>query len=237
MRPFDATFLIFSDFMRGCLRLSALMRLPVIHLLSHDSIFLGEDGPTHQPIEQSMSLRMIPNLHVVRPADANETVGAWSLALRRKRGDGPTAILLTRQNLPVLEGSRTDIDQGAYVVWEPEGATASDLDGILIATGSEVSLAVEAAQRLHADGTGVRVVSMPCWEAFAAQDQAYRDQVLPPAVTRRLSIEAGTTLGWDRYACAQHGIDRFGASAPAEDLAETFGFTVPAVVAHYRALS
>jgi transketolase len=236
VRPFCATFLIFSDFMRGCVRLSALMRLPVVFVLSHDSIFLGEDGPTHQPIEQCMSLRMIPNLHVVRPADANETVGAWSLALRRRRGDGPTAILVTRQDLPTLATSRTNIDQGAYVLWQPAQTAASDLDGILIATGSEVWLALDAAQQLHAQGKAVRVVSMPCWEAFAAQDPGYRDEVLPPTVRRRLSVEAGVTMGWDRYASAQHGIDRFGASAPAEQLAEVFGFTVDAVVAHYLKL-
>lgn len=236
LRPFDATFLIFSDFMRGAVRLSALMELPVVHVLSHDSIFLGEDGPTHQPVEQCMSLRMIPNLHVVRPADANETVGAWRLALERKIGDGPTAILVTRQGLPGLEHSRRDISQGAYTVWEPEGAGPT-LDGILLATGSEVSLAIEAATRLSAQGKAVRVVSMPCWEAFEAQDGAYKESVLPAAVTRRLSIEAGTTLGWARYAAAQHGIDTFGASAPIKELSEQFGFTPEAVVAHYLDLS
>jgi transketolase len=233
VRPFDATFLIFSDFMRGCLRLSALMKLPVIHVFSHDSIFLGEDGPTHQPIEQCMSLRLIPNLWVVRPADAKETVGAWALGLQRKLGDGPTAILVTRQGLPTLECSKTDISRGAYVLWEPEGTTASDLHGVLVATGSEVPMALEAAHRLHAQGKAVRVVSMPCWEAFAIQDQSYRDAVLPPQVTRRLSIEAGTTLGWDRWARHQQGIDRFGASAPAQSLAELFGFTPAAIVATY----
>ena len=233
VRPFDATFLVFSDFMRGCVRLSALMKLPVIHVFSHDSIFLGEDGPTHQPIEHCMSLRMIPNLWVVRPGDAKETVGAWALGMSRKLGDGPTAILVTRQGLPTLEHSRTDISCGAYVLWEPEGVAVSELHGLLIATGSELSLALEAAQRLHAQGKAVRVVSMPCWEAFAMQDEAYRDSVLPPAVTRRLSIEAGTTLGWDRWARHQQGIDRFGASAPAQVLAEMFGFTTDAIVAQY----
>jgi transketolase len=237
VRPFDATFLIFSDFMRGCLRLSALMRLPVVHVLSHDSFFLGEDGPTHQPIEQCMSLRMIPGLHVVRPADAKETLGAWVHALSRRIGDGPTAILVSRQNLPVLEESRTDVSMGAYVLWEPPGVTASDLDGILIATGSEVALAREAALCLHEKGRAVRVVSMPCWELFAAQPSAYQDEVLPPRVTRRLSVEAGVTLGWQRWAAAQHGIDRFGASAPAEALAEYFGFTAAALVEHYLSLS
>jgi transketolase len=233
MRTFDATFLIFSDFMRGAVRLSSLMRLPIVHVFSHDSVFLGEDGPTHQPIEQCMSLRMIPNLWVVRPADANETVGAWQLALQRKLGDGPTAILVTRQGLPVLAGSRRDVSQGAYVVWEPDAVTPADLHGIIVATGSEVALAVAAAEQLHARGKAVRVVSMPCWEAFEAQSPTYRDSVLPPAITRRLSLEAGTTLGWDRFTRYHYGIDTFGASGPIEALAEHFGFTPQAVVAHY----
>jgi transketolase len=236
LRPFDATFLIFSDFMRGALRLSALMKLPVVHVLSHDSVLLGEDGPTHQPIEQCMSLRLIPHLHVVRPADANETIGAWLHALSRKRGDGPTAILVTRQGLPVLEHARRDVSCGAYVLWQPEGVAAAELHAILIATGSEVSLALEAAKRLVAEGRPTRVVSMPCWEAFEAQSAAYRDEVLPPAITRRLSLEAGTTQGWARWAAHQHGIDDFGASAPAEALAACFGLTVEAVVERVRGL-
>ncbi len=229
LRPFDATFLIFSDFMRGAVRLAALQHLPVVHIFSHDSIFLGEDGPTHQPVEQCMSLRMIPNLYVVRPADAKETVGAWKLAMERT--DGPTAILLTRQGLPVQVHTKDDITQGAYVVHEPEGG--GDLHGILVATGSEVALALEAATRLEAQGKRVRVVSMPCWKAFESQDDAYRSSVLPQSVTRRLSIEAGVSLGWQRYAAHHHGLDRFGASAPMATLAEKFGFTVDAVVAHY----
>ncbi len=233
MRPFDATFLIFSDFMRGAVRLSALQHLPVVHIYSHDSIFLGEDGPTHQPIEQTMSLRMIPNLHVMRPADANETVGAWVHAM--KRTDGPTAILLTRQDVPVLEGSQRDVSKGAYVVHEPSGD--GELHGILVATGSEVSLAVEVAGRLEAQGKRTRVVSMPCWKAFDAQSDDYKESVLPNAVTRRLSIEAGVGLGWERYASQHQGIDRFGASAPAEVLAEQFGFTANAVLARYLDLA
>ncbi|MCR9159905.1 MAG: transketolase [Nannocystaceae bacterium] len=233
MRPFDATFLIFSDFMRGAVRLSALQHLPVVHIYSHDSVFLGEDGPTHQPIEQTMSLRMIPNLHVMRPADANETVGAWVHAL--KRTDGPTAILLTRQGVPVLEGSKRDVSKGAYVVHEPAGE--GELHGILVATGSEVSLAVEVAGRLEAQGKRTRVVSMPCWKAFEAQSDDYKESVLPRAVTRRLSVEAGVGLGWERYASAHQGIDRFGASAPAGVLAEQFGFTPNAVLARYLDLA
>ncbi|MCA9652091.1 MAG: transketolase [Myxococcales bacterium] len=236
LRPFDATFLIFSDFMRGALRLSALMRLPVVHVLSHDSIFLGEDGPTHQPIEQCMSLRLVPHLHVVRPADANETVGAWIHALQRKRGDGPTAILVSRQDLPVLEHGRRDVSRGAYVLWEPAKVAVADLHAIVIATGSEVSLALEAAHRLHEVGLPLRVVSMPCWEAFEAQDQAYRDEVLPPSITRRISVEAGVTVGWGRWASHHVGIDDFGASAPAEVLAEHFGLTPEALIERIRAL-
>ncbi len=233
LRPFDATFLIFSDFMRGAVRLAALQHLRVVHIFSHDSIFLGEDGPTHQPIEQTMSLRMIPNLNVVRPADANETVGAWRMAMQRV--DGPTAILLTRQDLPVLEGSRRDISCGAYVVFEPEGE--GELHGMLLATGSEVSLAVEVAQRLQAQGKRTRVVSMPCWKAFEAQDADYKESVLPKAVRRRLSVEAGVGLGWSRYAEHHQSLDRFGASAPMEVLAERFGFTADAVLARYLDLS
>jgi transketolase len=236
LRPFDATFLIFSDFMRGALRLSALMRLPVVHVFSHDSVLLGEDGPTHQPIEQCMSLRLIPRLHVVRPADANETIGAWLHALSRKRGDGPTAILVTRQGLPVLEHGRRDVSCGAYVLWQPEGVATADLHGILVATGSEVSLALAAAQRLAAEGLPLRVVSMPCWEAFETQSEAYRSEVLPPAITRRLSIEAGITQGWARWAAHQHGLDDFGLSAPAEALAEHLHLTVDAIVERVRRL-
>ncbi len=233
--PFDATFLVFSDFMRGCIRLSALMRLPVVHVFSHDSVFLGEDGPTHQPIEHAMSLRMIPNLHVVRPADATETVAAWKHAL--SRADGPTAILVTRQGVPVLPSSRDDISRGAYPVWEPELGASDPLDGLLLATGSEVWVAIEAAQFLQADhGRRVRVVSMPCWEAFEVQDEAYRESVLPAAVDRRLSVEAGVTLGWQKYASHHIGIDRFGASAPASVLAQKFGLTPTHVVQKFLAM-
>jgi transketolase len=236
LRPYDATFLIFSDFMRGALRLSALMKLPVIHLLSHDSFWVGEDGPTHQPIEQTMSLRLIPGLRVVRPADARETVGAWQLALARR--DGPTAILLTRQNLPVLAQTRPEgVAEGAYVLWEPPGTTVAELAAVVIATGSEVELALAAAQALHAEGRHVRVVSMPSWSDFAAQPPAARDAVIPTAVPVRLSVEAGVTLGWERWATHHIGLDRFGASAPGEALAEHFGFTAAAVTARLLELT
>ncbi len=231
VRCFDATFLVFSDFMRGALRLSALMGLPVTHIFTHDSFYLGEDGPTHQPVEHAMSLRAIPGLHVVRPADARETVGAWRLAM--ERGDGPTALLLTRQGIATMPGSRDDITCGAYILRDaPDG----DPEGILVATGSEVSLALRVAEQLEKEGRSLRVVSMPCWEAFALQSREYQEEVLPPRITRRLAIEAGITLGWDRYASAAVGIDHFGASAPAADLEREFGFTAEAVAQRYRQL-
>jgi transketolase len=236
LRVFDATFLIFSDYMRGAIRLSALMGLPVIHVFSHESFWLGEDGPTHQPIEQCMSLRMIPQLDVIRPADARETAGAWRHALSRKIGDGPTAILVTRQNLPTLAETREDISCGAYVLWDPPGTDAQQLDGILIATGSEVSLALSVAQKLRAEGRAVRVVSMPCWELFERSDRAWQDKVLPPSIRKRMSIEAGATLGWQKWAPHNFGVDHFGASAPGEDVAKEFGFTVDNIAARWLAL-
>ena len=235
-RPYVATFLVFSDFMRGAIRLAALMRLPVIYVLSHDSFWVGEDGPTHQPIEHTMALRLIPELWVIRPGDARETAGAWRIALSRGLGAGPTAILATRQDLPVLAETREDISAGAYVLWEPEGAQVADLDGILIATGSELAATLAAARALAERGRALRVVSMPCWEAFEAQPASYREAVLPPSLSRRLAVEAGSTLGWSRYAAHAQGIDHFGASAPGEELAERFGFTAPAIVERYLAL-
>jgi len=232
LRVYGATFLVFSDFMRGCVRLSALMGLPVTYVFSHDSVWLGEDGPTHQPIEHVMSLRMIPNLHVVRPGDPRETVGAWKHAMTRT--DGPTAIIVTRQGLPTLTGSREDISQGAYAVWEAPGE--GDLHGIFVSTGSEVSLCVDAAVALAKESIRVRVVSMPCWRAFEDQPQTVRDDVLPPSIQRRLSVEAGTTIGWAKYASAQHGIDRFGASAPGAVVARELGMHVDAVVARFKSL-
>ena len=226
LRPYGGTFLIFSDYMRPAMRLAALMGLPTLYILTHDSIFLGEDGPTHQPISQLLSLRSIPGLTVLRPGDANETAAAWRVALENT--SGPTALALTRQSLPTLEGTAEKaadgVARGAYVV--------SDCDGepqvLLIATGSEVSLAV-AAQALLADkGVAARVVSMPCWSLFDAQDATYRESVLPNSVTRRLAIEAGSPMGWHKYVGGQGdilGIDGFGASAPMADLAEHYGFT------------
>jgi transketolase len=230
LRPYGGTFLIFSDYMRPPIRLAALRSLPTLYVFTHDSIFLGEDGPTHQPIAQLAALRAIPRLDVIRPADANETSAAWAAALARR--DGPSALVLTRQGLPILEGTREHaregVARGGYIVRDSE----SDPELLLIATGSEVHLAVGAAERLAADGVAARVVSLPSWSRFAAQDRSYRDTVLPPSVHRRLAIEAASPFGWERWVGdrgAIHGIDGFGASAPYQDLAKEYGFTVDAV--------
>jgi transketolase len=235
LKPYGGTFLIFSDYMRPALRLAALMQVPSIFVFTHDSIFLGEDGPTHQPISQLMALRMIPGLQVIRPADGNETAAAWKLALEAK---GPTAFALTRQNLPILpldaDKVRAGVERGAYVVADAEGAEL-----ILLATGSEVSLALEAHKKLAEEGIASRVVSMPCWSLFEAQDKTYRDAVLPPAKRKRLAIEAGATLGWQKWVGLDGdviGMDGYGASAPAKDLAKHFGFTADNVVARAKAL-
>lgn len=230
LRPYAATFLIFVDYMRPAVRLAALMEQPAIFVFTHDSIFLGEDGPTHQPISQLMGLRTIPGLTVLRPADANETVAAWKVALQTT--SGPTALVLTRQKLPVLDVPKSTVDEGVprggYVVADSEAPQV-----LLIATGSEVSLAVEAHATLAERGVQSRVVSMPSWDRFAAQEESYREQVLPSSIRRRLAIEAGTTHGWHRFVGLDGdvlGIDSFGASAPAKNLAEHFGFTAQEVV-------
>ncbi|WP_426687528.1 transketolase [Rhodanobacter ginsengiterrae] len=236
--PFDATFLIFSDYMRPSIRLAALMGLHVVHVFTHDSIALGEDGPTHQPIEQLASLRAIPNLTLIRPADANETAVAWKVAVASKKH--PVLLALTRQNVPTLDrtqhASADGLRQGAYVLREADSGK-SQL--ILIASGSEVGLILAAADKLRADGVAVRCVSMPSWELFDQQPQGYRDVVLPPDVTARLAVEMGVTQGWDRYVGAHGdvlGIDHFGASAPADKLLQEFGFTVDNVVKRAKAL-
>jgi len=229
LRVFGATFLIFSDYMRPSVRLAALMKQPVAYIWTHDSIGVGEDGPTHQPVEQVMTLRMIPNMTLIRPADANETVEAWRSALRHTTG--PVGLALTRQKLPVLDPAKAKgAARGAYVLEEASAAPRL----LLLATGSEVHLAVAARAELEAAGVPTRVVSMPSWELFAQQPAAYRDEVLPAAVTARVSVEAGVTFGWERWiGCkgASVGLDHFGASAPAEVLFEKFGFTVANVVA------
>jgi len=228
LRVFGATFLIFSDYMRPSVRLAALMGLPVNYVWTHDSIGVGEDGPTHQPIEQIMSLRMIPNMTVIRPADANETVEAWRSAMKRTKG--PVGLALTRQKLPVLDPKvAKGAAQGAYILCE----ASAEPKLILLATGSEVHLAVEARTRLEAEGIPTRVVSMPCWEIFNEQPASYREQVLPAKVKARVSIEAGITFGWERWVGdggASIGLDHFGASAPAEIIFEQFGLTVDNLV-------
>ncbi len=236
VRAFGATFLIFSDYMRPSIRLASLMGLPVVYVFTHDSIGVGEDGPTHQPVEQVMSLRLIPNLRVLRPADATETVEAWRLALARQ--DGPTVLALTRQKLPVLDRAKLQpaagVARGGYVLAGAPGTPKV----LLIASGSEVHLALAAKERLDAEGIGSRVVSMPSLELFLAQPRAYRDEVLPPSVRARVVVEAGVSLGWERIAGDRGhiiGLDRFGASAPAELLFERFGFSVDAVVAAAKA--
>ncbi|MDD5263691.1 MAG: transketolase [Candidatus Bipolaricaulis sp.] len=235
--PYTATFLAFADYMRAPIRLAALSRYPTIFVFTHDSIGVGEDGPTHQPVEQLMSLRLIPGLVVLRPADANETAQAWRVALERR--DGPTVLVLTRQNLPVLDRSQTraaDVRRGAYILWD----SASAPQVILVATGSEVSLAMGAAKSLAAAGPRVRLVSMPSWELFERESVEYRDSVLPPAISARVSVEAGRTLGWERYVGDRGvalGVDQFGASAPAGEVFEKLGLTVDAVVAAARRLA
>lgn len=231
--PYAGTFLIFSDYCKAALRLSALMKTRVIYVFTHDSIGVGEDGPTHQPVEQLLALRSIPGFTVLRPADANETAAAWKVALTRK---GPVALALTRQNLPVLDpaahGIAQGVPRGAYVLAETPGRAA---DVVLVATGSEVSLALEARAKLAQEGVEARVVSMPSWELFDEQDAAYRASVLPAGVPK-LAVEAGTPRGWREYADAVIGMGRFGASAPGKVLFEKFGFTAENVAAKAKAL-
>ncbi|MHB8827937.1 MAG: transketolase [Syntrophales bacterium] len=237
--PFTATFFTFADYMRPSMRLAALMGLRVIYIFTHDSIGVGEDGPTHQPVEHLMSLRVMPNLTVIRPADANETIEAWRVALENVCG--PTALVLTRQNLPVadrlLVGAADGVRSGGYVFWDSaEGETPQV---VLIGTGSELQLAVEAGKTLAEEGIRVRVVSLPCWELFDAQTEEYRDAVLPPAVKTRVAVEAGATIGWEHYVGAEGavvGIDHFGASAPYQVLYEKFGITAARVAAEARRL-
>ncbi|MEO7916731.1 MAG: transketolase [Dokdonella sp.] len=236
--PYDATFLTFSDYMRPPIRLAALMGLHVIHVYTHDSIALGEDGPTHQPVEQIASLRAIPNLIVIRPGDANETAVAWRVAIESK--GCPIALIFSRQAVATLDrekyASAEGLRKGAYIL---QDATAAEPDLILIGTGAETGLVVKAADMIRASGVGVRIVSMPSWELFEAQPQAYRDLVLPPTVTARLAVEAAVSQGWDRYV-GQHGaviaVDRFGASAPGDEVLEHFGFSVANVCAKAQAL-
>ena len=234
--PYCATFLVFADYMRAAIRLSALSQAGVIYVMTHDSVALGEDGPTHQPVETIASLRAIPNLLVIRPADGNETSGAYKVAIKAASENRPTLMAFSRQNLPQLAGSTIDnVAKGAYILSDSDGTP----DIILIGTGGELHLCVDAAQKLQAEGKKVRVVSMPCWELFDEQDEAYRESVLPKAVTKRLVVEAASSFGWCRYLGnegAMISIDRFGVSAPGNVALEKFGYTVDNVVAKAKAL-
>jgi transketolase len=232
--PYGATFLVFTDYMRNAIRLSALSEAKVIWVMTHDSIALGEDGPTHQPVEHVASLRLIPDLYVFRPADGNETSGAYKVAIESKKH--PSLLALTRQNLPNLAGSSiAGVEKGGYII--SGGEETPDI--ILIGTGSEVNLCVEAAEKLRSEGKKVRVVSMPCVELFEQQDKAYKESVLPKAVKKRVSVEAGVTYGWERFVGDEGvsiGINQFGASAPGGVVMEKFGFTVDNVIAKAKEL-
>jgi transketolase len=229
--PFSATFFNFSDYMKPAMRLGALSRLKVVYVFTHDSIGLGEDGPTHEPVEQLAGLRAMPNLTVIRPADPNETAEAWAFAVEHP---GPTTLVLTRQAVPHLDRSRAiqpGVARGAYILVEAEGGAA---DVILIGTGSEVGLCVKAQEELKKQGVKARVVSMPSWDLFAAQDEAYRNSVLPKQMKKRVAVEAASPLGWHRWTGDEGaiiGVERFGASAPGEEVMQHFGFTVENVVA------
>jgi transketolase len=237
VRPYGAGFLIFSDYARGAIRLSALMELPVIHVFTHDSIGLGEDGPTHQPVEQLASLRAMPHLIVIRPADASEVAEAWRVIMPLQHE--PVALVLSRQALPTIDrakyGSASGLARGAYVLADAPGGAPQVL---LLATGSEVTLCLAAFERLAAEGVRARVVSMPSWELFERQSPAYRDEVMPPAVAARVSVEQASTFGWERYTGrdgTRIGIETFGASAPLKELQKKFGFTPEHVAAAARA--
>ncbi len=240
VKPYGSTFLIFQDYMRPAVRLSAVMMLPVVWVWTHDSIGLGEDGPTHQPIEHYMSLRALPNLWFIRPADANETAYAWKVALERE--GGPVALALTRQKVPTLDrsevASAAGLGKGAYVLWEAEGANGEP-DLLLLASGSEVWLVLEAAKSLAAQGVRARVVSMPCWELFELQTPEYRDEVLPPEIKARLAVEAGAALGWKQWVGDRGdsiSLNRFGASAPGATVLEQLGYNVENVTSRALAL-
>jgi transketolase len=227
---YGGTFLIFSDYMKPAIRIAAISHIPSIFVFTHDSIGLGEDGPTHQPIEQLAALRAIPNLVTIRPADANEVREAWKVAVSRK--DGPTALALTRQAVPTFQSPESPtVEKGAYVLKD-----FGTPEVILMASGSEVGLIMSAAEKLHGEGKGVRVVSFPSWELFEKQDAAYKESVLPKKLTARLAVEAAASFGWERYAKSVLGIDHYGASAPAKILFEKFGFTVENVVAKAKEL-
>jgi transketolase len=234
---YGGTFLTFSDYMKGAIRLAALSHLPVTYVFTHDSIGLGEDGPTHQPIEQVGALRMIPNLVTIRPGDANETMEAWKFAIARK--DGPVALILCRQKIPVTNvdvyAPSSNTVRGGYTIREAGGP----INLLFIATGSELFLALEAAELLEKEHIFTRVVSMPSWELFESQSDQYKQDVLPPAIKNRISVEALSPFGWERYVGASGkiiGINRFGESGPGEELLQLFGFTVEALIKHAKDL-
>ena len=236
LRPFGGTFFNFSDYLRPTIRLAALMEIPVIYVFTHDSVGLGEDGPTHQPIEQLPALRAVPNTTVLRPADANEVTEAWKLALEITHG--PVLLVLSRQAVPTLDRTKyapaAGVRKGAYVLADAAGGKP---DVILMGSGSEISLCVDAYEKLKMEGIQARLVSMPSWEIFEKQDPAYKDRVLPPSVTARVSVEMGAPLGWERYAGPKGqsvGMHTFGASAPWKDLQKHFGFTTETVLAAAR---
>jgi len=238
LRVFGGTFFVFSDYLRPAIRLAALMNLPVTYVFTHDSIAVGEDGPTHEPIEQLASLRAMPNLSVIRPADGNETRAAWKVALESK--STPTALVLTRQNLETIKGTKENAEEGvakgAYVI---SPAKSDQPDALLLASGSEVALAIKAQQILASDGIDVQVVSMPSWDRFEKQSKDYKESVLPSSVTKRLAIEMASSLGWERYVGSEGeilAIDKFGASAPGEKIISEYGFTVENVVEKVKEL-
>lgn len=238
LKIFGGTFFVFSDYLRPAIRLAALMGLPVTYVFTHDSIAVGEDGPTHEPVEQLASLRAMPNLSVIRPADGNETAAAWKIALEST--DKPTALVLTRQNLPTIKGTKDNaydgVSKGGYVISPTEAGTP---DALLIAAGSEVGLAVEAQQELEKDGINISVVSLPAWDRFEQQSNEYKETVLPKSVKKRLAIEMGSSLGWHKYVGDEGdvlSIDTFGASAPGNKILEEYGFTVSNVVKRLKAL-
>jgi transketolase len=236
LRPFGGTFFNFSDYMRPSIRLAALMEIPVVYVFTHDSIGLGEDGPTHQPIEQLASLRAMPGLVILRPADANEVVEAWKIALQNSHN--PTALVFSRQALPTLDRTKyaaaAGVNKGAYILAD---AAEGEPEVILMATGSEVALCVNAYEELKAKGTKARVVSMPSWEIFERQSAEYKKKVFPPSVKARVAVEMASTFGWAQYVGPSGvviGMHRFGASAPLKDLLKKFGFTIENVVAAAR---
>jgi transketolase len=237
VRPYGGTFLVFADYCRPAIRLAALMKQPVTYVFTHDSVAVGEDGPTHQPVEQVAVLRAIPGLTVIRPADATETAAAWKIAM--KTADGPVALILSRQNLPVLDRtyypSATALAKGGYILSDSKGKP----DAILIGSGSEVSICLEAQKALAAQGVSARVVSMPSWELFEKTSQKYKDAVLPPKVTARVAVEAGISMGWERYVGSQGAtvcIDRFGASAPGSTVMDKYGMKAATIVARTKEL-